>query len=102
MPSGLFQHWVHSYEEDSEGVAVYRPADYPFPPARGRRGLEFAPDGTFIDHPIGAGDASAAISGRWDAADGRGLCVTFPAHQRRTDRRIEILHCDNEVLKISA
>jgi len=102
MPSSLFRHWVHSQEEDAEGVAVYRPADYPFPPARGRRGLEFAPDGTFVDHPIGRGDAPGAVAGRWDTADGRRLALTFPAHEQRPDRHIEILHCDDDVLKITA
>ncbi len=40
LPPELFQHWMHSHEEDSGDVQVYRPADYDFPPARGRRGFE--------------------------------------------------------------
>ncbi|MEU4212387.1 hypothetical protein AB0F13_20705 [Streptomyces sp. NPDC026206] len=97
--SSLFQSWVHSFEEDADGAAVYRPADYPFPPARGRRGLEFARDGTFIDHPIGRGDAPDTVPGHWQLAEGRLLTVSFPAAER-PDRRWEILHCDEHVLKI--
>ncbi|MEC4019216.1 hypothetical protein [Streptomyces sp. H27-D2] len=102
LPSGLFRSWVHSYEEDTEGVAVYRPADFPFPPARGRRGLELAADGTFTGHPIGRGDAPDAVTGHWQAADdGRRLAVTFPDPDR-PDRRVEVLHVYDRVLKIRA
>ncbi|MBT2511094.1 hypothetical protein J7I98_35795 [Streptomyces sp. ISL-98] len=99
---GLFQYWVHSYEEDADGVMVFRPADYLFPPARGRRGLDFSEDGTFIDHPIGRGDAPGALTGRWEQAEGRELALSFPGEGRRRDRRLNILHCDSKVLRIRA
>jgi hypothetical protein len=35
-PAALFRRWVHVREEDHAGVRVYRPADRPLPPARGR------------------------------------------------------------------
>lgn len=38
----LQRRWLHSHEEDTADVRVYRPAEYPFPPARGRDGFEFA------------------------------------------------------------
>ncbi len=38
--------WTHSFEEDHDGISVYRRDDFAFPPARGRRGVEFRPDGT--------------------------------------------------------
>ena len=41
----LYQHWVHSYEEDTESEMVYRPAAFAFPPSRGRTGFEFSPGG---------------------------------------------------------
>ena len=31
--------WIHSHEEDAKGVMVYRPANYSFPPSRGRVGV---------------------------------------------------------------
>ncbi|EEP70283.1 hypothetical protein MCAG_00610 [Micromonospora sp. ATCC 39149] len=64
-PDRLSRRWLHSFEEDHEGVQVYRPSGHPFPPARGRDGIEFRPDGTFIDLPIGRGDANEARPGRW-------------------------------------
>jgi hypothetical protein len=46
-------------------VTVYRRDDFAFPPARGRRGVEFRADGTFTDWLIGRGDAPEAHAGRW-------------------------------------
>lgn len=67
----LCRRWVHVREEDHGDVLVYRPADAPLPPARGRDGLEFRPDGTFVDHPIGRGDAPDSHEGSWrKQADG--------------------------------
>ncbi|TCC32387.1 hypothetical protein [Kribbella sindirgiensis] len=61
-------HWTHSAEEDHDGISVYRRDDYAFPPARGRRGVEFRADGTFVEYAIGRGDApEARAAGRWQA-----------------------------------
>ncbi|MEU4392949.1 hypothetical protein [Kribbella sp. NPDC023855] len=49
-------------------MTVYRRDDFAFPPARGRRGVEFHADGTFTGWLIGRGDApEAAGAGRWSA-----------------------------------
>ncbi|MEU4484588.1 hypothetical protein [Streptomyces purpurascens] len=96
--SDLFRSWIHSYEEDHEDVRVYRPDDYPFPPARGRRGMEFAPDGTFVDHPLGRGDAPAAVPGRWRLVADRHIALTFDG--ARPDRELEIVRCDASVLHV--
>jgi hypothetical protein len=99
-PPELIGTWVHAYEEDSPGVTVYRPAGYPLPPARGRRGLEFAADGTFTERPLGPGDAPGRRTGRWAPADpeGRRLALSLPG----ADRRLEVLHVDDQVLKVRA
>ncbi|NEA98989.1 copper resistance protein NlpE [Streptomyces sp. SID13726] len=97
-PPELIGTWVHSYEEDTEDVAVYRPASRPLPPARGRRGLEFAADGTFTERPLGRGDAPATRTGRWKSAapDGSRLSLILPG----AERQLEVLHVDDEVLKV--
>lgn len=45
LPESIFRKWGHSFEEDSDGVTVYRPSDFSFPRARGRAGIEFKADG---------------------------------------------------------
>lgn len=50
------QTWWHSFEEDHDDVAVYRPDGFGFPPARGRRGLEVDPDGTVVELGLGRDD----------------------------------------------
>ncbi|MFI7102598.1 hypothetical protein ACIBK8_24945 [Streptomyces sp. NPDC050161] len=101
LPAELFRQWTHSYEEDAEGVTVYRPVGYPFPPARGRRGMEIVADGTYIDHAIGAADVPDIVPGRWSTADGRSLDISFPGTDRPV-RRLEILQCDGELLTVRA
>lgn len=74
--------WMHSYEEDHDGVQVYRPAGYDFPPARGRRGIEFRPDGTYVDWAIGRADANEARPGRWEPVGGGRVTVTAAGGSR--------------------
>ncbi|MEU3933442.1 hypothetical protein AB0E85_15590 [Streptomyces sp. NPDC029044] len=96
--SDLFRSWLHSYEEDHEDVRVYRPDDFAFPPARGRRGMEFAPDGTFVDHPLGRGDAPGAVPGRWRLLPEDRIALTFGG--TRPDRELEIVRCGTDVLQV--
>ncbi|GGF91673.1 hypothetical protein GCM10007304_02020 [Rhodococcoides trifolii] len=87
--------WTHSFEEDHDDVTVYRPQGYDFPRARGRAGLEFRPDGSFVDWSIGAGDARTARAGSWVADDHLRL-ITAAGNARtvsvvaRTDDRLEL------------
>jgi hypothetical protein len=99
LPRSLFQRWWHSFEEDSEGVVVYRPDDYDFPLARGRGGLEFTADGTFIDHPVGPVDAPASVPGRWRLAENGRLAIDFPGSDE-PGLELEIARCDAQVLEI--
>jgi hypothetical protein len=54
--------WVHAHEEDEGDVRVYRPAGYDLPPARGRRGLEFRPDGEVVVYGPGPADKPQAVA----------------------------------------
>ncbi|MEU9118925.1 hypothetical protein AB0C96_03525 [Streptomyces sp. NPDC048506] len=99
LPRTLFQRWWHSFEEDVEGVTVYRPDDYDFPLARGRAGLEFQADGTFIDYSMGPADAPESAPGRWRLAENRRLTISFPGSEE-PDRELEIVRCDEHILEI--
>jgi hypothetical protein len=65
LPIAVFKRWMHSREEDSAGLSVYRPVQYPFPPSRGRSGFEIHPDGVFIGVMIGQADGQRARRGQW-------------------------------------
>jgi hypothetical protein len=66
----LHQQWVHAYEEDTPTEAVYRPADYQLPRARGRTGFELKPDQTVTNVGIGRTDAPEETTGSWELEEG--------------------------------
>lgn len=99
LPAQIFRKWRHSREEDGEGLVVYRGEDFNFPPARGRDGIEFRRDGTFIEWAIGAGDAQSGIAGHWQASEPARVQIAFD-QGRRPPRVLEVVHCDEGVLKV--
>lgn len=82
MQTTLYQHWIHSHEEDdaTNKYIVYRPATFSFPPARGRSGFEIKEKGVFVDRPIAAGDGNNMVERRWILKDGE-LIVTSSEKQ---------------------
>ena len=93
----LFQRWYRSFEEDTEEYAVYRPADYPFPPSRAPRpSLEFGPGGAFVQYGSGPADQAVPDEGSWTAAEGDGVRVQAGAEERL----LHIVTHDEQVLKI--
>ena len=61
----LVRRWIHSHEEDAGGEAVYRPATWAFPPARGRSGFDLRRDGTLVRIAPGPTDRPQKARGRW-------------------------------------
>jgi predicted membrane protein len=99
LPSQIFRRWTHSREEDRADILVYRPQDYPFPPARGREGLEFRENGEFIRYQIGPTDRSLAVPGRWSIQNTNVVEVQFP-NQSVSSYILTILECDEQILKV--
>ncbi len=83
-PPDLAGSWVHSHEEDHDGIEVYRPAGYPFPPARGRTSLTLKPDGSARSGSPGPDDRGVAADGTWQLADSL-LTVRSAGHTARFD-----------------
>ncbi|MCG5212891.1 hypothetical protein [Streptosporangium sp. KLBMP 9127] len=100
-PPGVIGAWLHSFEEDTETTAVYRPRDHPFRPARRvRRGLEFRADGTYVELRPGPDDRPREMVGRWRAQpDGR-IQVTFPQGHGRP-YELNVLSCVDGVLTVA-
>ena len=86
---GLTGRWMHSFEEDHGDVLVYRPPEHDFPRARGRDGIEFAPDGSFVEWAVGRGDAQEAVPGRWRTAEASGAVEVSTA--RGEEQVLEIV-----------
>jgi hypothetical protein len=74
----LAKKWVHSHEEDQPGVQVFRPANYPFPPARGRDALGLEANGSLVKSVPGPDDrASTLPAGSWKV-EGKHLILEHP------------------------
>jgi hypothetical protein len=68
--------WLFSHEEG--GVRVYRTREAPVPPGRRPRdGFEIGEDGRYRHLQPGAGDAPAAVEGRWQVS-GEHVTLTQP------------------------
>ena len=65
----LQRRWVHSHEEDTDAETVYRPADFDFPPSRGRRSFELKSGGIYLESAPGPVDRPVAARGTWTIKD---------------------------------
>lgn len=93
--SPIFRHWVHSREDDEDGVRVYRPHDFNFPLSRGREGLEIEASGALTRYAIGPNDAPMKVSGRWTMI---GLQLDFADETGPTT--LDVLSYDDDVLRV--
>lgn len=93
----LFKSWGHSREEDKDGLTVYRPSSYRFPLSRGRDSLEFHPDGTILQVGSGPDDRSLNVVGSWKSAGDDVLDVRL---EGASPRRVTVVECDEQVLKV--
>ena len=75
--SQLLGRWVHSHEEDQGGRLVFRPADFAFPPSRGRTALIFAAGGQLQVEGPGPADRRRTTSGHW-SLQGKTLATAAP------------------------
>lgn len=97
----LFRSWGHSREEDTDGLTVYRPAEYKFPLSRGRDGIEVHPDGTFVRVEPGPDDRRNRVAGTWKATDDGSASDSLQAAVgSETPRRMTIVQCDPGILKV--
>ena len=91
----LLGEWVHSYEEDEPGRKVFRRSDYPFPPSRGRDGLELKADGTALVRGPGPTDVPEQETGTWALERD-----TIRFYTGGEARAMEVVSCDDERLEV--
>ena len=98
--SAIVGTWFSSNEEDTEGAEVYRPTGFAFPPSRGRPGIEFRSDGSYVEIGPGADDRGAVSRGQWRDLGAGQIDISFPQSNRAPSVR-RILSCERGVLKIA-
>ena len=69
--------WVHSFEDDKDELTAFRPSDYDFPPARGRKAWKLEVNGQFTDFPISPRDGNSRKEGKWETAMGNRIRITL-------------------------
>lgn len=77
----LQRRWVHSHEEDTATETVYRPADFPFPPSRGRTGFELRPGRQCAGFGIAPADGVEEFAATWDLDDDGRLTIYDDRHR---------------------
>lgn len=94
--SVLTRAWIHAHEEDEGDLLVFRPADYPVPPARGRDSLTLSANDELTRGGPGPDDRHVTETGTW-RVDGRELVLQVPG---RPEERLEIVSVDPEKLVV--
>lgn len=64
----LARSWVHAHEEDRDDRLVFRPAETPLPPSRGRVVLRLDASGVAGGGGPGPDDRSVRSQGSWELA----------------------------------
>ncbi len=95
----IVRHWVHSHEEDTEDVRVYRPADYRFPPSRGRIGFAFRGGGEVIYYGIAPADGPRPLPGRWHIEGPDRVTVELEGGSPGP-LALHVVSCDEQMLKV--
>lgn len=97
LPAGR---WTHSFEEDQEGVEVYRPESFDFPATRGgRETLEVGPDGNITELAQGPDDRPRP-TGVSHQPLGMNRYASFAPDGSAPDTAFEVVEADSNVLKI--
>ena len=99
LQSCILGRWMHSHEEDMQGVMAFRPKDFSFPPSRGRRGFDFREGGELIYFGIGRADGSEEFSGSWVIEESNQVRIDVNSDRIRPFV-LHVVSCDDQVLKV--
>lgn len=99
LKPAIFKHWVHSHEEDTTDIKVYRPHDHRFPRSRGRRGFEIKENGEFIRYDIAPDDRIKRVQGHFKV-EGRNRFHIFFEDPKFKSYTMNIVSLSENVLKL--
>ena len=97
----LFQHWVHSREEEPPGetVQIFRPsASRKFPPSRFRMAYKFTPNGGCEFYVLSPDDGHHFKPCNWTIVAGETLILQISANGQTTSYRIA--HLTGKMLRL--
>jgi hypothetical protein len=97
LPDALWQHWVHSFEDDGPGFRAYRPKGYAFPRARGREAFRLEQGGRYVLDAIARGDGNVETAGTWKRVASDTLEVRTAGG---APERLQILSVTKDLLKL--
>jgi hypothetical protein len=97
--SVLLKRWMHSHEEDTASESIYRPAEYDFPPARGRSGFELRADGSCVYVGISPRDGHAEQPCTWTLEGEREPLLTLNL-QSGTQNTLRIASASDDKLVV--
>jgi hypothetical protein len=99
LPDCLFKRWIHSFEEDSGAIQVFRPSDFDLPLTRAPRYCyEFRKNGQVNRIGSGPSDAMTENKGKFRKTGEKKIILFLEGLAKPT--AIEILYCDDHILKI--
>ena len=99
LQSCLPGRWLHSHEEDSVGVTVYRDQSHRFPPSRGRTGFELRADGKAVYLGIAAADGLSRTPARWAIEGAEQVSLTLGT-ERLPSVVLHVLSCEPDKLTV--
>jgi hypothetical protein len=100
LPFEIYEkRWIHSREEDTNEIQVYRPSTFNFPLSRGRIAFEIEKSGIFIQYGIGPDDTKKKVEGNWTIEEPNTIKINF-ADKGIKSYSMKIILCNDDILKI--
>jgi len=99
LSNSLFNHWVHSYEDDTKDTNVYRPSTYDFPLSMGRGGFEIKANGEFIQYKIAPADGLDKFIGNWEQIGDKKISIDFKNDNLKS-QKLYIISVNDTILKV--
>ena len=98
--SFIAKRWLHAHEEDTEEERVYRPADYPFKPSRGRTGFDLSSKNHLTKVNISPVDRPYESSGQWRLTNDEAGNLLLILGDDSVDQRLRVLSVTSDRLVV--
>src|SRR5215212_7472783 len=103
LPPEIYEkRWIHSHEEDANGIQVYRPSTFDFPLSRKTRmAFDIEKNGTYIQqYGIGPDDTREKVEGNWTTIEESNTIKIEFADKSIKSYKMSIVSSSDDILKI--